>query len=291
MTTKNPFEVLGLDPKLVARLKPRQLDQLISSTGRTLKAFYHTDQADGGDIERFYEINNASQALDKKQVGVAKFDEVKKQFLKKSARDKVNKLSEELEAEQIATRKLSKAFLNFLTSEVADEGNTPNIHNMTGYRVSIIDNVMSTVSNALKSDPHGNYLFFHLDFTTDGNYRVSEKGKKREAYTRTIVATIPTKSFNRFGGLVNFLTQDAIPPDRQLTHRGRKADRSESILKEMLIQRRYLGYEFEPSAMQKILSNLSTEVVRDNALITLINTPNGPRFRIEGTIVKVERIS
>lgn len=301
MKTSNPFEVLGLDPRLVTRLKPRQLDQLIAVTGRTLKAMFHPDQADGGNVDRFNEINSASLMLHRINNPEA-FEKAKKQFLDKARRSKTTLLQLELDEVRTAGASALYAFADYLL-KTSTPSAVPVVNRLMGYRVKILDRVMQMLAHSQRYKS-GSHIGFHdLEFTEQGNFHVSEKGKSRLKYKRTPVGAIPLVVFQKMGGLEKFLAATGEPAPRQLT--------SPSDVKEMFTLRsaglasksfrqenaqirhlqNFIKYEFNMQQMLKVVNHLSAEVKRDHVLISVVNTEQGPAFYAEGVILGVEPLT
>lgn len=295
MKAKNPFEVLGIDPRLVLQLSAHQLDQIIGVTGRTLKAMFHPDQVLGGDIDRFIEINTACQVLNRTR-NPQGFEEARKSLLEKLKRSKVLSLSLELEKERIERNKTSEAFVDFLMKTGVASSEVPLVSKPSGWRVKMLDKVMMVnIPDGYKARGDG---FFYLDFTPVGNFRVSSKEKSQREYHRIPIGTIAIEAFQKCGGLNRFLSQNTIPLPRRVVSRGdtrivtrRGSGPVNFISREQSHIMDTIRYEVPSERMAYMARYLSQDMCKDRVLFSITNGISNPAFYAEGLILGVQPLT
>ncbi|WP_038057268.1 J domain-containing protein [Thermodesulfobacterium hydrogeniphilum] len=105
----NPFEILGLSPKIVKELDEESLYKLVRAIYRVLQMIYHPDR--GGDPNKALEINLAFELLNLEK-NPESFKEYRKKYIERLSRKTLQTKIENLE---IQNRKLN--FYNQLLKE------------------------------------------------------------------------------------------------------------------------------------------------------------------------------
>lgn len=283
----NPFEVLGLNPKIVGTLSSDDLDYVIAAMCKALKVIYHTDRPNGGDRKKFDEIVDIEAMLDRKTKPV-EFVTYKNNFTIESKKGKQARLEKENQYWLVHGGAVTDAYIKYISAYNDEKSPGINVRSLDKYELHIFDNVIGVRLNPYKSIKKQHLAFLTLTTKAGKIHRTSYEGEATVA--RVPIGTVPVSTFLPYGGIIKFLklVDDDTFHREKVTIDSESVDTQKNNVSEIQWMQYNISNRISTQNFSKIVEHIRPYVIANSLLISVSYENSVPSFYYEGQIMKIK---